>query len=123
MDTTLTHHSRINPALFLVAAILALGHASLAHAADCILPKAVPTMPQGATASEDEMKAGREELQAFVNVLQAYSACMDKLVKDAPPNTPAEQKQKWQAESDYAIETAERVSNIYSAQLRAFKSR
>jgi len=69
------------------------------------------------------MKEGRVNLQTYVNILQAYQACLDKLVKDAPPDTKPEDKQKWQAMSDNAIDAAHEIADVYSIQLRAFKAR
>ena len=80
-------------------------------------------MPQGATATDDEMKEGRVKLQNYVHLLEAYQACMDKQIKDAPPDTKPEVKQKWQALSDSAIDAAHEIADVYSIQLRAFKAR
>lgn len=80
-------------------------------------------MPQGATASDEEMRAGHDALQKYVNVLQVYQACLEKQVKEAPPDTKPEVKQQWQAMADDAISAAQQIADVYSAQLRAFKAR
>ncbi len=108
-------------AALLSALLVATGAAGAS--ADCKLPGHAPVMPQGATASEEEMKEGHDALQKFVNELQTYQKCMEQQVKDAPPDTKPDVKQRWQAEADAAIDAAQQIADVYSAQLRAYKAR
>ena len=80
-------------------------------------------MPHGATATDEDMKHGHDALQAFVNALQDYQKCMEQQIKDAPPDTKPEIKQRWQANADVAIDAAHEIADVYSIQLRAFKAR
>jgi hypothetical protein len=112
--------SRISIVVFL--ALLSV-FASPVRAADCPVPGAPPAMPQGASASDEEMKEGREKLQVYVNQLGDYQKCMDKLIENAPPETKPEQKQMWAMMSNAAFDAAHQWAEIYSAQLRAFKAR
>ena len=89
----------------------------------CADPPRPPQMPQGATASDEDMKEGHDALQKYVNILQTYEACVTQQIKDAPPDTKPEVKQQWQANADAAIDAAHSIADIYSIQLRAFKSR
>jgi hypothetical protein len=91
--------------------------------AACANPPKAPIMPQGATASAEDMKDGRESLQKYVNILQDYQKCMEQLIKNAPPDTKPEVKQQWQANADVAIDAAHEIADVYSIQLRAFKAR
>ncbi len=91
--------------------------------ADCPKPPRAPQMPQGATATDEDMKHGREVLQTYVNVLQDYQKCMDAQIKNAPADTKPEVKQQWQANADAAIDAAHEIADVYSIQLRAFKAR
>lgn len=79
-------------------------------------------MPQGATASAEEMKAGHDALQTYVKILETYEACLQDQIKSAPPDTKPEEKQKWQALADSAIDAAHEIADVYSIQLRAFKA-
>jgi len=106
-----------------LAIVLMVMFAAPVATAACADPPKPPQMPQGATATDDEMKEGRVKLQTYVNILQAYQACLDKQIKDAPPDTKPELKQKWQATSDAAIDAAHEIADVYSIQLRAFKAR
>ena len=102
------------------ATILLLAGGALA---DCPKPPRPPQMPQGATATDEEMKHGREVLQTYVNVLQDYQKCEEAQIKNAPPDTKPEVKQQWQANADDAIDAAHTIADVYSIQLRAFKAR
>jgi hypothetical protein len=102
------------------AAVLLLAGNALA---ECAKPPKAPVMPQGATASDEEMKHGREVLQTYVNILQTYQKCMDDQIKNAPPDTKPEVKQQWAANADAAIDAAHEIADVYSIQLRAFKAR
>ena len=92
-------------------------------AAECAKPPKAPQMPQGATATDEDMKHGREVLQTYVNALQTYQKCLDEQVKNAPPDTKPEVKQQWAANADAAIDAAHEIADVYSIQLRAFKAR
>jgi hypothetical protein len=107
--------------IFMIVSSLAL--LSGIARADCPLPGTPPEMPQGASASDEEMREGREKLQVFVELLEGYEKCMDKMVADAPPGTPPEQRALWAAKSIAANDAAHQWADIYSAQLRAFKAR
>jgi hypothetical protein len=102
--------------------MLAAFASASADAKCAALPRA-PAMPQGATATDEDMKHGREALQTFVNALQEYQKCMEQQIKDAPADTKLEVKQQWQANADAAIDAAHEIADVYSIQLRAFKAR
>ena len=111
-------HSGPAAAVFFSALLLASGAGAV-----CADPPRAPAMPQGATASDEDMKEGREALQKYVNILQNYQACVAQQIKDAPPDTKPEVKQQWQANADAAIDAAHSIADVYSIQLRAFKAR
>lgn len=91
--------------------------------ADCALPPRAPQMPQGATASEEDMREGKDKLQAYVNILQTYQTCMHKQIDDAPPDTKPEVKAQWAANADAAIDAAHEIADVYSIQLKVWKAR
>jgi hypothetical protein len=96
---------------------------SIASAAPCADPPRPPQMPQGATASEEDMKAGHDALQKYVNSLQDYQNCVEAMLKNAPPDTKPELRQQWEANANAAIDAAHEIADVYSIQLRAFKAR
>jgi hypothetical protein len=102
--------------------LITVAHA-FAAAPPCENPPRPPAMPQGATASDEEMKEGHDALQKYVNILQNYEACVTQVIKNAPPDTKPEVKQQLQANADAAIDAAHSIADVYSIQLRAFKAR
>ncbi|MDB5397160.1 MAG: hypothetical protein JWM91_4666 [Rhodospirillales bacterium] len=94
-----------------------------AAGAACADPPRAPAMPQGATASDEDMKEGHDALQKYVNILQTYEACVAQQIKNAPPDTKPEVKLQWQANADAAIDAAHQIADVYSIQLRAYKAR
>lgn len=98
--------------------------AAVPASADCTKPTMkAPSMPQGATATDEEMRQGHDKLQAYVKVLEAYQSCLEQQIKGATPDTKPELKQRWQAQADAAISAAQEIADVYSVQLRAYKSR
>ncbi|HEX4507764.1 MAG TPA: hypothetical protein VH722_18700, partial [Alphaproteobacteria bacterium] len=81
--------------------------------AECKKPPKGPQMPQGATATDEDMKHGREQLQIYVNILQEYQKCMEAQIKNAPADTKPEVKQQWAANADAAIDAAHEVADVY----------
>jgi hypothetical protein len=110
-------------AAFAGAVLVLIGFASPGADAACATPPKAPIMPQGATASAEDMKEGHEALQKYVNILQDYQKCEEQQLKDAPPDTKPEVRQQWQANADVAIDAAHEIADVYSIQLRAFKAR
>jgi hypothetical protein len=91
--------------------------------ATCPRPGPAPEAPNGAVASDAEMKQGREAIQAFVIQLEAYQACLKAQVEQAPLDTPPELRATWLAQGDAALDAASLAANSFSAALKAFKAR
>lgn len=62
------------PALFAAAAMLAVSPPALAQAPACVAPTA-PTVPDGAAASLDEMKAAGAAVKDFIAASDAFQQC------------------------------------------------
>ncbi len=104
----------------LTAAAFLLLAATGAEAA-CPRPtEAAPAVPNGATASEETMKAAHDALQAYVNKLENYKACL----KDNPPaDTSQEQMVTWFGQGDAAVDSASYLAADFSVALKQFKAR
>ncbi len=55
-----------------------------AFADDCPQPGPAPAVPDGATATVDQMKAAHEAIQSYVNLLQSEQDCVETRIKIAP---------------------------------------
>lgn len=107
----------------LIAAAFLLLAATGANA-DCPRPSGTPpAVPNGATADDETMKAAREALQAYVNVLETYRACLKQQADSAPADTPQEQVVTWIAQGDAAVDNASYLAAEFSAALKQFKAR
>ena len=60
----------------LTLALIALAAAGSANAA-CIYPRAPDRLPDGSTATYEEMVAGQKAVQQFNEDINAYNACLD----------------------------------------------
>jgi glycerol-3-phosphate dehydrogenase len=106
----------------ILVVLLALLGANAAFA-NCPRPGAAPEVPDGSVADEAAMKQGRETIQAYVDQLEAYKACLQTQVDQASSDTTDEQKITWLAQGDAALDAANLLANRYSLALKAFKER
>ncbi len=106
------------------AAAQAPTFSNVAPGADpCLLPGPPPVAPAGATATADDMKLGHDVIQHFVEQLEGYQACRNNQVDHAPASVSADQKEKWTAQGNAAVDEAHAVADSFTAQLQVFKQR
>jgi opacity protein-like surface antigen len=94
-----------------------------ALAADCAQPGPAPMIPDGTTASVDQMKAAHDQVQSYANLLQSYQDCVEARIKMAPKDMKPEDKQKLRDAGNAAIDQATALRDSYAAQVKAFKAR
>jgi hypothetical protein len=108
---------------FLAAAALTALAAVPAMAKECAVPGQAPTVPDGTTATADQMKAAHDGVQSYVNTLQDYQDCLESNIKNAPKGTKGEDLQRLRDKGNAAIAQAEALKNDYVAQVKAYKAR
>ncbi len=104
------------------AALIALT-ASPVFAAECAQPGPAPVIPDGSTATVDQLKAAHQAVQSYVNTLQSVQDCNEAKIKMAPKGTKADDLQKLRDAGNAAIDQAKAISDAYSAQVKVFKAR
>jgi len=104
-----------------IAAVAAIAGPALAD--DCPQPGPAPAIPDGATATVDQMKSAHEAIQKYVNLLQQEQDCVEARIKISPKGTKAEVLQKLRDQGNAAIDQAKALGDSYSAQVKAFKAR
>jgi hypothetical protein len=104
------------------AAVLAVV-AMPAFADDCPQPGPAPAVPDGATATVDQMKAAHEAIQSYVNLLQSEQDCVETRIKIAPKGTKADALQKLRDQGNAAIDQAKALGDSFSAQVKVYKAR
>jgi hypothetical protein len=120
----------------LVSAVaLATLLAGPAYAA-CTYPKAPDKLPNGSTATMEEMVAAQKQVKQFDADITAYQACLklehadavEKLKASEPDEKKRESKQKdlekiLTQKNDAAFEEAQGVASRFNEQVRAFKDK
>jgi hypothetical protein len=110
-----------------LAALFAVGHAN----AECVYPKAPTSMPDGKTATEEEMIAGMKAVKEYNAAVTAYLNCleteMQARITEAGPDAPADQivqiKSIHSKRHNAAVEELEAHAARFNEQVRAYKAR
>jgi hypothetical protein len=110
--------------------LLAASIASPVWAA-CTYPAAPSKLPDGTTASRDEMLAGKKLVETYNSDMNTYLGCIKKEHDDAVARQAAtlteEQKQqmaaRYTAKNDAAVDELQGVAARFNEQLRVFKAK
>lgn len=110
-----------------LACVLLLAAALPAAAADCVYPRAPARLPDGNTATREEMVAGKRAVDAYIAEMNTYLDCI-KAEHDTSLAAAAEdQKQaitvRFVQKNDAAVDEQQDVAARFNEQLRAFKAR
>ena len=116
--------------LSLATVLFALG--SAAHAA-CAYPQAPQNLPNGATASKDQMMAAQAQVKEYANAVQnVYLACLEKEKQDAvsllDPADPEYAQKKLALESiqakkhNAALDELTAIAGRWSEEIKAFNN-
>jgi hypothetical protein len=115
-------------ALFSIALLGALA-AGQAYGA-CTYPTPPDSLPDGATASRDDMLAGKKKVVEFDNAIGAYTSCLKMETEQAlakSPDLTEDQKKEIQKMADQkhnaAVEADEAIAQRFNEQLRAFNAK
>jgi len=107
-----------------------LGLAAAAHA-DCSYPKAPSGLPDGATATEEQMVEGMKTIKEYNNQVTAYLNCLDTemtaRIDAAGPDAPADQVEQIKAihtkRHNAAVEELESNAGRFNEQVKVYKAR
>lgn len=115
------------PAAVAVAAVLM----SAAATAECVYPTAPASIPDGKTATEQEMVAGMRAVKEYNAQVTAYLNCLDMQMQtdisaagtEAPEETITQIKAINAKRHNAAVEALESHAARFNEQVKAFKSR
>jgi len=104
--------------------------ASFAHA-ECIYPKTPGTMPDGATATEQEMIDAMKAVRAYNEQVNAYLSCLDMEMQaridaagaDAPADQVAQIRAIQAKRHNAAVEELEAHAARFNEQVKVYKAR
>ena len=110
----------------LTLALIALAAAGSADAA-CIYPRAPDRLPDGSTATYEEMVAGQKAVQQFNEDINSYNACLEmvNLEKSGSydENRLTELRAMQAKKNNAAVDEVQAVADRFNEQLRIFKAR
>jgi hypothetical protein len=110
---------------------LALGAAAAAHA-DCTYPRAPDKIPDGATASKDEMIAAKNDVARYNNEMNAYLDCIKLEIQAIPKDAKMSKDDKAKADAqeklldqknNAAVDELQAVATRFNEQLRIWKAK
>jgi hypothetical protein len=91
-----------------------------AHAA-CEIPT-VAAVPNGATATEEEMLAAQATVKAYIAGVEAYIACINEELTAAGEDAPAEFKSLMVTRHNSAVTEIESVAAAFNRELQAYRA-
>jgi len=88
------------------ASLLALAALTAAPAsyAACVYPKAPSNLPDGSTATKDDMLAGQKDVKQFMADMDAYLKCVDDESPPLPGKLTDEQKKEQEAREKIRVQ-------------------
>jgi hypothetical protein len=111
--------------------VLALGAAATAQA-DCTYPRAPDKIPDGATASKDEMVAAKNDVSRYNNEMNAYLDCIKLEIQAIPKDAKMSKDDKAKAEAqeklldqknNAAVDELQSVATRFNEQLKIWKAK
>ena len=103
---------------WMLAAAAAAYCLSLAAHADCVLPPAPSKIPDGSTASEQEMITAMQTLKEYNADVDTYLKCLDFETKQNRLSAGDQEKMH-----NTAVDTMQKVAAKFNEQVRTFKSK
>jgi hypothetical protein len=111
-------------AMLRCAAALTFVLADSAHA-DCAFPKAPASIPDGKTATKEEMVAGMSAFKAYNDEVAEFGKCLDQETKDKAAGTGQlmQLKTMQTKKLNAAIDELGAKAKVFNEQVRIFKAR
>jgi hypothetical protein len=107
----------------LITCAVALAASSLAFAATaCDNPALSVTIPDGKTATFEQMLAAQNEIKTYQAAMNDFVACLDTEIDAQGEETPAEIKSLLVTRHDDAVAEMENVANAFNEQVKAYKA-
>jgi len=109
----------VKPELISMAAVLSLVATSV-HGV-CPYPEEVK-IPDGSSATEDEMLDSQRRVKAYIAALEDYTKCLDREAAALGDDETPEQKAIHAQRHNAAVAAMEQAADQFNAQIRAYKS-
>jgi hypothetical protein len=94
-----------------------------APALACEYPPTAPAIPDGRTATSEQMVDAQKAVKEYVSKMEAYIACLDTEATSTGDEPPTEAQQHIHVQKhNAAVDEMQNVADKYNAEVRAFKS-
>jgi hypothetical protein len=111
--------------------VMALAVATATAYADCPYPQAPTKIPDGATATLEEMVAGQKAVGEYQKAINDYTACIDKELDDqiakGGDKLKADDKKKMQQveaqKHNAAVDQLQAIADRFNEQVKVYKAR
>jgi hypothetical protein len=115
----------MNRTVIKLSVALALAVGSLSAQAECSYPKAPASVPNGSTASEQEMIAAMQAFKAYDAEVNAFGTCLEEETKNKAAGTAQLMQLKTMQAKKHNAAVAELQTKAkeFNEQVRIFKSR
>jgi hypothetical protein len=107
-----------SPKRILLAVALTCAASLPAHADNCVLPPAPSKIPDGHTATEQEMLTAMNTLKEYNNDVDTYNKCLEFEAKQNRLSRSEEEKMH-----NTAVDTLQKIAAKFNEQVRTFKSK
>ena len=99
--------------------------------ADCPYPQAPAKLPDGATATLEEMLAGQKAVQEYSKAINDYNACIDKALDDQiaqagdklKPEQKADMQRVEAQKHNAAVDQLQSIADRFNEQVKIFKAK
>ena len=88
--------------------------------AECIIPETV-SVPDGATATEEEMLAGQKRVKQYIANVDAYLDCIDAEATAVGDEQTDEQRATYNQMYDASVDAEESIAAQFNAEVQAYK--
>ncbi len=110
---------------------IAFAAATAAAYADCPYPQAPTKIPDGATATLEEMVAGQKAIGAYQKAINDYTACIDRELDDAiakagdklKPQQKADMQRVEAQKHNAAVDQLQAIADRFNEQVKVYKAR
>ena len=110
---------------------IAFATATAAAYADCPYPQAPTKIPDGASATLEDMVAGQKAVAAYQKAINDYTACIDKELDDAlakggdklKPEQKADMQRVEAQKHNAAVDQLQAIADRFNEQVKVYKAR
>jgi hypothetical protein len=114
--------------------LMVLAFGSVAYADDCAYPRAPDAIPDGNTATRDQMIASKNDVTRYNTEMNAYLDCVSRQIDAAKPKDPSKLSKDEKAKvdgqvkiltekHDAAVDELHSVADRFNVQVKAFKAK